>query len=149
LNPVARGRVIAAHGRHYVVGAASGERIVCFTRGKKSNAACGDLVDYEPTGPGQGVIAAIVPRRNLLSRSNGFRTKLLAANLDAITIVVATSRPRASRSRRASSSTRSTAPSVATRRARRSRRMRPWATRSTKRRSASIPRRAPRSSRRR
>jgi ribosome biogenesis GTPase len=88
-----RGRVVAAHGRHYVVVIETGERLVCFTRGKKSEAACGDLVDVEATGSGQGVLIAVTPRRNLLSRSNGFRTKLLAANIDQIAIVVATSPP--------------------------------------------------------
>ena len=88
-----RGRIVAAHGRHYVVVTEARERLVCFTRGKKSEAACGDLVEIEATAPGQGVLARIEPRRNLLSRSNGFRTKLLAANLDQIAIVVATSPP--------------------------------------------------------
>ncbi len=88
-----RGRIVAAHGRHYVVVTEARERLVCFTRGKKSEAACGDLVEVEATGAGQGVLARIAPRRNLLSRSNGFRTKLLAANLDQIAIVVATSPP--------------------------------------------------------
>jgi ribosome biogenesis GTPase len=88
-----RGRIVAAHGRHYVVVIETGERLVCFTRGKKSEAACGDLVDVEATGSGQGVLIAVTPRRNLLSRSNGFRTKLLAANIDQIAIVVATSPP--------------------------------------------------------
>ena len=87
------GRIVAAHGRHYVVFTESGQRLVCFTRGKKSEAACGDQVDVEDTGSGQGVIAAIRPRRNLLSRSNSFRTKLVAANLDQLAIVVATSPP--------------------------------------------------------
>ncbi|MGI9024941.1 MAG: ribosome small subunit-dependent GTPase A [Burkholderiaceae bacterium] len=87
------GRIVAAHGRHYVVVTESGQRLVCFTRGKKSEAACGDQVDVQDTGSGQGVIAAIRPRRNLLSRSNSFRTKLVAANLDQLAIVVATSPP--------------------------------------------------------
>ncbi len=87
------GRIVAAHGRHYVVVTDAKERLVCFTRGKKSEAACGDLVEVEGTGAGQGVLNRIEPRRNLLSRSNGFRTKLLAANLDQIAIVVATSPP--------------------------------------------------------
>ncbi len=88
-----RGRIVAAHGRHYVVVTEALERLVCFTRGKKSEAACGDLVDVDATGAGQGILLKILPRRNLLSRSNGFRTKLLAANLDQIAIVVATSPP--------------------------------------------------------
>lgn len=93
MNPSIAGRIVAAHGRHYVVFTESGQRLVCFTRGKKSEAACGDQVDVEATGSGQGVIAAIRPRRNLLSRSNSFRTKLVAANLDQLAIVVATSPP--------------------------------------------------------
>jgi ribosome biogenesis GTPase len=95
LNPSTgqRARIVAAHGRHYVVVTESGERLVCFTRGKKSEAACGDAVEIEATGSGQGVLQSIAPRRNLLSRSNGFRTKLLAANVDGIAIVVATSPP--------------------------------------------------------
>ena len=86
-------RVIAAHGRHYVVRTEAGERLVCFTRGKKSEAACNDAVDVEALGSGQGVIDAVRPRRNLISRSNGFRTKMLAANLDQLAIVVAVAPP--------------------------------------------------------
>ena len=92
-SPRQNGRIVAAHGRHYVVVTESRERLVCFTRGKKSEAACGDQVEVDATGSGQGILNAIRPRRNLLSRSNGFRTKLLAANLDQIAIVVATSPP--------------------------------------------------------
>ena len=88
-----RGRVVAAHGRHYVVVTEAGERLVCFTRGKRSDAACGDEVAVESTAVGQGILESIEPRRNLLARSNGFRTKLLAANIDRIAIVVATSPP--------------------------------------------------------
>jgi ribosome biogenesis GTPase len=88
-----RGRVVAAHGRHYVVQVAPQVRLHCFTRGKKSEIACGDMVVIQETATGQGVIDAVEPRRNVLSRSNGFRTKLLAANIDAIAIVVAASPP--------------------------------------------------------
>jgi ribosome biogenesis GTPase len=88
-----RGRVVAAHGRHYVVQVAPQVRLHCFTRGKKSEIACGDEVVVQETAIGQGVIDAVEPRRNVLSRSNGFRTKLLAANIDAIAIVVAASPP--------------------------------------------------------
>ena len=57
-----------------------------------SSTAVSAAVDVEATGSGQGVLIAVTPRRNLLSRSNGFRTKLLAANIDQIAIVVATSK---------------------------------------------------------
>jgi ribosome biogenesis GTPase / thiamine phosphate phosphatase len=84
------GRVIAAHGRQYLVELADGSRLPCFPRGKKSEVACGDHVDIKQTSADQGVIEAIQPRRSLLYRSNEIRQKLIAANVDQLIIVVAT-----------------------------------------------------------
>jgi ribosome biogenesis GTPase len=84
------GRVIAAHGRQYVVELTDGSRLPCFPRGKKSEVACGDYVDLKRTSDDQGVIEAIQPRRSLLYRSNEIRQKLIAANVDQLVIVVAT-----------------------------------------------------------
>lgn len=84
-----RGRVIAAHGRQYVVELADGVRLPCFPRGKKSEVACGDWVNLKKTAVDQGVIEQIEPRASLLYRSNEFRQKLIAANADQIVIVVA------------------------------------------------------------
>ncbi|MBS1131018.1 MAG: GTPase EngC [Proteobacteria bacterium] len=84
------GRVIAAHGRQYVVELADGSLLPCFPRGKKSDIACGDRVDIKRTSDDQGVIEAIQPRTSLLYRSNEIRQKLIAANVDQIIIVVAT-----------------------------------------------------------
>ncbi len=84
------GRVIAAHGRQYVVELDDGSRLPCFPRGKKSEIACGDCVDVERSSDDQGVIEAIRPRRSLLYRSNEIRQKLIAANVDQLVIVVAT-----------------------------------------------------------
>ena len=83
------GLIVAAFGRHYEVTTAEG-RLQCYTRGKKSSFACGDRVQLTPGGDGQGVIDSLVPRRNLLWRSDAFREKLIAANLSHILIVVAT-----------------------------------------------------------
>ncbi len=67
-----------------------GEGVVeCVTRGKKGGVACGDQVKFAFTSAGKGVIEAIEPRRNLLYRSDEFRSKLLAANVDQAAIVVA------------------------------------------------------------
>ena len=85
----ARGQVVAAHGRQYVVETATEGRISCFPRGKKSEIACGDWVEYEKTSADQGVIEVIQPRQSLLYRSNEFRHKLIAANATQIIIVVA------------------------------------------------------------
>ena len=49
------GTIIAAHGRQYRVELPDGETLLCFTRGKKSEVACGDHVTLQRTGD-QGVI---------------------------------------------------------------------------------------------
>ncbi len=84
-----RGRVVAAHGRQYIVETGDGARLPCFPRGKKSEVACGDEVEFARSSPDQGVIEKILPRRSLLYRSNEFRQKLIAANVDQLVIVVA------------------------------------------------------------
>ena len=85
-----QGTIIAAHGRQYRVELTNGEVIACFTRGKKSEVACGDHVTIQRSGDDQGVIDSVEPRRSLLYRSNAFRQKLIAANVTQIVIVVAT-----------------------------------------------------------
>ncbi|CAD6525162.1 Small ribosomal subunit biogenesis GTPase RsgA [Paraburkholderia hiiakae] len=85
------GVVIAAHGRHYLVAPdGGGAHLQCFPRGKKSEVAVGDRVEYQSTSADQGVIVAIGERRNLLYRSDQFKSKLFAANLDQLLIVLAT-----------------------------------------------------------
>jgi len=83
------GTVMAAHGRHYLVEADS-VLFNCVTRGKKSDVAVGDVVEYKLTSKNQGVIEAITERKTLLYRSDQYRSKLLAANLTQLFIVVAT-----------------------------------------------------------
>ena len=84
------GRIVAAHGRQYVVELDDGELLNCFPRGKKSEVACGDRVDQRRASDDQGVIEGIQPRTSLLYRSNEIRQKLIAANVDQVVIVVAT-----------------------------------------------------------
>jgi len=91
------GQIIAAFGRQYLVRMGDGSEIACLTRGKKSEAACGDIVQIRRTanassGDGSGaqaVIERIAPRRSLLHRSDAFREKLIAANVTQIIVVVA------------------------------------------------------------
>lgn len=83
------GQITASYGRQFTVELPGGECIACVTRGKKSGAACGDNVRIKRTGPGQGVIEAILPRRSLLYRSDAFREKIIAANVTQIIIVLA------------------------------------------------------------
>lgn len=82
------GRIVAAHGRHFLVD--DGHRVTeCVMRGKKGGVACGDRVSFCLTHPGSGVIERVDERDNLLYRSDEFRSKLIAANLDQALIVVA------------------------------------------------------------
>jgi len=87
----APGRVVAVHGRHFRVELedADASSLDCVTRGKQGGIACGDRVLATATGAGGGVIEERLPRRNLLYRSDLYRSKLLAANLDQIFIVLA------------------------------------------------------------
>lgn len=84
------GTIVAAHGRQYRVELTTGETLLCFPRGKKSELACGDQVSVQRSGDAQGVIVSVEPRRTLLYRSNDFKQKLIAANVTQIVVVVAT-----------------------------------------------------------
>lgn len=83
------GIIIAAHGRHYLA-YAGGRMLQCVTRGKKTNVAVGDVVELKQTSGDQAVIEAILERKTLLYRSDQYKSKLLAANLTRLFIVVAT-----------------------------------------------------------
>jgi ribosome biogenesis GTPase len=83
------GTIIAAHGRHYLADA-DGVKLQCVTRGKKTNVAVGDIVKLTLTSQNQGVIDVITERKTLLYRSDQYKSKLLAANLTQLFIVVAT-----------------------------------------------------------
>lgn len=83
------GQVIAAFGRHYEIEIPDKTTLSCVTRGKKTGLACGDLVEIQPTTPGQGVIEKIQTRATLLFRSDAFKEKIIAANVSQIIIVVA------------------------------------------------------------
>jgi ribosome biogenesis GTPase len=87
------GTIVAAHGRHYLadVGDAQApEFLQCVTRGKKTNVAVGDIVHLKRTSENQAVIEKIAERTTLLYRSDQYKSKLLAANITRLFIVVAT-----------------------------------------------------------
>jgi len=82
------GLVVASHGRHVLVEAASGDRLLCHPRGKKNHAVVGDRVKWVPTGD-EGAIEKIQERRNLFYRQDEIRTKSFAANIDQVLILIA------------------------------------------------------------
>jgi ribosome biogenesis GTPase / thiamine phosphate phosphatase len=84
------GDIIAVHGRHYAVELDDGQIFQAFPRGKRSELAVGDRVHVQQTANDQVVITQSVARKNLLYRSDAYKSKLLAANVDLLLIVVAT-----------------------------------------------------------
>ena len=85
----ANGTVIAVFGRRYEVETDVGEYLDCVARGKKREAACGDRVTVQATGPAQGVINTILPRVSYLERADAYKHKAIAANADQLLVLVA------------------------------------------------------------
>lgn len=89
-------RIVTSHGRHYVARDADGKLWHCIARGKKREVAVNDLVRLTDLGNSgdvsqpQAVIEQIEPRRNLFKRSDQFKEKAIAANVDQVWFVVAT-----------------------------------------------------------
>lgn len=82
-------RVVASHGRHYLIEDGQGRRLEAVRRGKRGDVTVGDEVRCTASGDAQAAIDAIEPRRSLLFRADAFRTKELAANVDQVAIVYA------------------------------------------------------------
>jgi ribosome biogenesis GTPase len=90
-KPRLQGTVVAAFGKRFQVELDEDKkRISCVTRGKKTDLACGDLVMIQMTDRHEGVIETTLARKTLLYRSNAFKSKMLAANVTQIIIVLAT-----------------------------------------------------------
>ena len=83
-----RGLIVANYGRHFLVETEQGQRLICHSRGKKSQGVVGDRVLWQPSRD-EGTIERIEPRRNLFYRQDDIRTKSFAANLDHVLILVA------------------------------------------------------------
>jgi len=82
--------VVASYGRRYLLRfEADGTERPAVSRGKRTEACVGDLVAASRLGVDQAVIERIEPRRNLLLRSDRYRSKALAANVDRAAVVIA------------------------------------------------------------
>jgi ribosome biogenesis GTPase len=82
------GLVVAGHGRHVWVETPDGARRICHPRGKKNATVVGDEVLWKASED-EGTIEKVQPRRNLLYRQDEIRTKMFAANLDLVLILIA------------------------------------------------------------
>lgn len=81
-------RVVAGHGRRFVVETVEGARLTCLTAGRTVQPVCGDRVrvatDVEPR------ILEVLPRRSLFSKADGRgRAMPAVANLDRVFMVLA------------------------------------------------------------
>jgi ribosome biogenesis GTPase len=91
-----RALLIASYGRHYLAeriaadGSHGGPLIQVSTPAKQHVGAVGDRLLLESTSPDQARIIQIEERRNLLYRSDAFKSKLIASNVDQILVVLAT-----------------------------------------------------------
>jgi ribosome biogenesis GTPase len=90
---VIEGRVVADFGREFLVEFADRRQVVCSRKGKRQDATCGDFVEVRLTGSAQGSIERVGTRRNLLFRSDQWREKMLAANVDQVVILLAPKPP--------------------------------------------------------
>lgn len=82
------GRVVATFGKHCLV-RSDADLVDCVSRGRKADIACGDRVEFKLTSPGNGVVERVLARCNLLYRSDPFKVKNFAANLDMVLVVTA------------------------------------------------------------
>ncbi len=90
---VVEGRVVADFGREFLVEFADRRQVVCTRKGKRQDATCGDFVEVRLTGAAQGSIERVGTRRNLLFRSDQWKEKMLAANVDQVVILLAPKPP--------------------------------------------------------
>ncbi len=86
--------LVASYGRHYLARSIDqGDASTLYqvtSRGKQHLGAVGDILEVNETGPEQAVIESISPRKNLLYRSDAYKSKSIASNVDQILIVLAT-----------------------------------------------------------
>lgn len=82
--------VTAAYGRHFLVApvAHPEQSLTAVIRARRSDCVVGDRVQIQTLPDGSAVIETIEPRRNQVTRSNDFRSKTIAANVDQAAVVI-------------------------------------------------------------
>ena len=94
-NSSLKALLVASYGRNYLArpihpSSSDPAFYEVKSRGKKHEVAVGDFLELQTTSADQAVIEKILPRKNLLFRSDAFRSKSIAANVDQILLVLAT-----------------------------------------------------------
>lgn len=88
-NELMTAQIIASFGRRFIVRTNDGKNYEATTRKKRIDFACGDKVHIKHINLHQVVIIDYLPRRSLLYRQDAMRSKLIAANVTLMLIVVA------------------------------------------------------------
>lgn len=83
------GLVVTHRGRTLVVEDRQGQLYGCVARRHLGPLVCGDRVIWQASGSNTGVIVARSPRRSLLARDYQGQSRPVAANLDAVAVVLA------------------------------------------------------------
>lgn len=94
-NGAAVATVIAAYGRQFLLHADSGIEkdtaqppIKAVSRGRRRDCVVGDQVRFRRINDEQAVIEDVLPRSNRVMRSDSFRAKIIAANIDLAGVVI-------------------------------------------------------------
>ena len=82
-------QITASFGRRYIVRTPDGKTYEATTRKKRIDFACGDQVHINHINQQQVVIENYLPRSSLLYRQDSTRSKLIAANVTLLLIVLA------------------------------------------------------------
>ena len=82
-------QIITSYGRRYIVRTANQQTYEASTRSKRTDYACGDFVNIQIINDEQAVIESVQPRQSLLYRQDAWKSKLIAANVTQLLIVVA------------------------------------------------------------
>ena len=82
-------QIITSYGRRYIVRTPNQQTYEASTRSKRTDYACGDFVHIQIINGEQAVIESVLPRQSLLYRQDAWKSKLIAANVTQLLIVVA------------------------------------------------------------
>lgn len=87
MTPIAQ--IIKSYGRRFIVRTKTGQTFAAVTRQKRVDFVCGDWVSLSIINQDQSVIEDYLPRKSLFHRQDHFKTKLIAANITQLLIIMA------------------------------------------------------------
>lgn len=85
--------VVASYGRHFLARDEAGTIWQVYGKGKRREVAVGDEIVILPSGDKQAWVEDIQTRKNLVYRSDALKSKMFAANLDGVLLMLAVSPP--------------------------------------------------------